>query len=103
MLVSALALVFIALYRDRTAPEGVDLFKRVWGVGVLAVLLGVAADFAPTVAGPFALLVVLGAMTQGGDRAFVNALGNLGGSSSPSRPTAGAASSAAGSRLRPFP
>lgn len=79
VLVSTMALIFIAIYRDRVAPNEVAFFRRLWGVGVLSVLLATAADFVPRVAGPFALLTVLGAMTQGGDRAFVNALSNLGG------------------------
>lgn len=72
VLVSTVALMAIAVYREQQNRDDTGLFKRVWGTGVLAVMLSIMADFAPQVAGPFAGLVVLGSLTHGGDRALVN-------------------------------
>jgi len=67
VLVSAFALAAIAVYKDRKQGAS-DTFHALWGVGILALLLSVLADFAPTIAGPFAALTVLGsaASQQGG-------------------------------------
>jgi hypothetical protein len=64
VLVSAFLLAAIAVYRDHRAGAG-DTFHALWGVGVLSLLLSLLADFAPTVAGPFAALVVLGSLASG--------------------------------------
>lgn len=77
VLLSAGALLLIAVYRDRQGSDNVNLFKRVWGVSVMALMLAVLADFAPGVAGPFAVLTVLGSLTHGGDAAIQNLLGGL--------------------------
>jgi hypothetical protein len=76
VLVSAFLLAVIAVYRDRKSGAG-DTFHALWGVGVLSWLLSLAADFAPTVAGPFAVLTVLGSMTNGGDQLIQKALGKV--------------------------
>lgn len=78
VLVSMLGLLAIAFYRARNPEADVNLYRRLWGVGVLGVMLSIVADFAPQVGGPFALLVLLGSLTNGGDRALQNALGNVG-------------------------
>lgn len=75
VLVSMLALVAIAVYRGK-ANDGTT-YKRVWGTGVVGLALSIVADFAPTVAGPFAALVVLGSLTNGGDAAIQNLLGGI--------------------------
>lgn len=75
VLVSMLALVAIAVYRGK-AGDG-QTYKRVWGTGVVGLALSIVADFAPTVAGPFAALVVLGSLTNGGDAAIQNLLGGI--------------------------
>lgn len=72
VLVSMLALMVIAVYREKQDRKDVGLFKRIWGTGALGIMLSLLADFAPAVAGPFAGLVVLGALTHGGDQALVN-------------------------------
>lgn len=64
VLVSAFALAAIAVYRDRKQGAG-DTFHALWGVGVLSLMLSLLADFAPTVAGPFAALTVLGSAASG--------------------------------------
>lgn len=73
VLVSALMLAVIAVYRDRKQGAG-DTFHALWGVGVLSFILSVLADFAPTIAGPFAALTVLGSLASGNvsiiDRVF---------------------------------
>lgn len=75
VLVSMLALMAISVYRQKGDPG--TLYKRVWGTGVLGVMLSLMADFIPDVAGPFAGLVVLGALTNGGDKAINNLLGGV--------------------------
>ncbi len=78
VLVSMLGLLAVAFYRARRPETDVNLFRRLWGVGVLGLMLSVVTDFAPSVGGPFALLVLLGSLTQGGDKALQNALANVG-------------------------
>lgn len=64
VLVGAFLLAGLAVYRDRRqgAP---DTFRALWGVGVVSLLLSILADFAPTIAGPFAVLAVLGSLASG--------------------------------------
>ena len=89
VLVSAFLLAGIAVYKDRQSPG--EMFKRLWGVGVVGLVLSLAADFAPTVAGPFAVLVVLGSL--GKDPNLIDkALGKV---------TGGTASSAAETAASP--
>lgn len=64
VLVSALILAGIAVYRDHKAGAS-DTFHALWGVGVVSLLLSILADFAPTIAGPFAALTVLGSLASG--------------------------------------
>lgn len=77
VLVSILLLYGIAVYRSKTPENDVNLFKRVWGISVIGAFLSLAADFIPTIAGPFAILTVLGSLTRGGDAAINNALSGL--------------------------
>ena len=80
VLVSMLILAGIAVYRQASQSPGViglGIFRRLWGTGVVGVFLSLTADFAPTIAGPFAALVVLGSLTTGGDTAIQNLLGGL--------------------------
>jgi hypothetical protein len=79
VLVSMLALIAIAVFRGKSTST---VFKRIWGTGVLGVALSILADFAPAIAGPFAVLTVLGSLTNGGDTAIQNLLGKVPGSSS---------------------
>lgn len=66
VLVSAAALATITVYRKQ-----VD-YQRYWGVGALTLMLSLAADFAPGIAGPFAVLVVLGDLTNKGVPTFLS-------------------------------
>lgn len=77
VLVSIVLLYGIAVYRSKTPENDVNLFKRVWGITVVGAFLSLAADFIPTIAGPFAILTVLGSLTNGGDAALNNALAGL--------------------------
>ena len=86
VLISVFGLLAIATYRGKLSDARVTTSKRLWGTGVLAVMLGLAADVAPQVAGPFALLVLVGSFTSGGDKAIQNFLGKVGGQSSSSGP-----------------
>lgn len=90
VLVSLGGVLLINVYRaDR---EQGSLYKRLWGTGVLGVMLSAVADFAPEIAGPFALLIFLGSLTNGGDQALQNLLGKAGTAvPSSSTPAAGAA------------
>lgn len=82
VLVSMIGLLGLAAYRGNVAGD-VGLAKRIWGVGVLGLFLTVAADVAPSLAGPFAVLVLLGYATDGGDAAIQNFLGKVSGSGGP--------------------
>ena len=76
VLVSAFLLAGIAVYKDRKQGSG-DTFRALWGVGVVSLLLSILADFAPTVAGPFAALTVLGSLTAGGSSLIDRMLGTV--------------------------
>lgn len=76
VLVSAFLLAGIAVYRDRSRGTS-DTFHALWGVGVISMLLSILADFAPTIAGPFAVLTVLGSLTSGGTSIIDRALGTV--------------------------
>lgn len=76
VLVSIFLLGVIAVYREKQGQAG-SLYKRLWGIGVIGVVLSLAADFVPTIAGPFAVLMVLGSLTSGGDKAIQNVLASV--------------------------
>ena len=75
VLLSVMGLLVIATYKGKGK---VATSTRLWGTGWLAVMLGVAADVAPQVAGPFALLILAGALTGGGDKVFTDILAKAG-------------------------
>ncbi len=81
VLLSMIGLLALAAYKDAKgiSSGGEGLFKRLWGVGMLGLMLSAAADFVPQIAGPFALLVLVGYMTEGGDKAIQNVLGKVSG------------------------
>ncbi len=81
VLVSMIGLLVMAAYKNAKGVSAGDagLFKRLWGVGVLGLMLSAAADFVPQLAGPFALLVLVGYATEGGDKAIENVLGKVSG------------------------
>lgn len=83
VLVSMVLLLVMGAYKG-SKPGDVGMAKRLWGVGMLGTMLCIAADFVPSVAGPFALLVVLGYATTGGDKAITNVLGKVSGTGSAS-------------------
>lgn len=76
VLVSVVLLAVLATFRTVQGTEG-NLFQRLWGIGVIGVILSVTADFAPTIAGPFAILVLLGSLTHGGDQVVQNVLASV--------------------------
>jgi hypothetical protein len=78
VIVSMVLLLGMGAYKGKK-PGDVGTAKRLWGVGMLGTILCLAADFAPSLAGPFALLVVLGYATSGGDKAIENVLGKVSG------------------------
>lgn len=88
-------LLVIAFYRAKTPEQDVNLFKRIWGVGVIGFILSTLADFVPGIAGPFALLALLGSLTNGGDKAIQNFLGGV----SSKLPAAGSAGSRASTTI----
>lgn len=81
VLVSMVLLLVMGTYKG-SKPGDVGMAKRLWGVGMLGTMLSIAADFVPQIAGPFALLVVMGYATTGGDKAIQNVLGKASGTPS---------------------
>jgi hypothetical protein len=79
VLVSMLLLLVMGVYKS-SKPGDVGMAKRLWGIGMLGTMLSLAADFVPQLAGPFAVLVVMGYATSGGDKALTNLLGKVSGS-----------------------
>jgi hypothetical protein len=88
VLVSMVGLLGMAAYKEAKGSTAGDvgMAKRLWGVGVLGLMLSAAADFVPQLAGPFAVLVLLGYATSGGDAAIENVLGKVSGSGSSQTP-----------------
>lgn len=84
VLISVIGLLVIAAYRGKLDTAQLPFAKRLWGTGVLAIILGLVADVAPQIAGPFSILILVGSVTNGGDKALHNFLGKASGSSSPS-------------------
>ena len=84
VLVAMIALIAINLYRVKS--DG-SMYKRLWGTGVVGVFLSILADFAPSIAGPFAVLTVLGSLTNGGDKALQNLLGGASATAAVKGPT----------------
>ena len=80
VLLSVMGLLIIATYKGRTGK--VPTSTRLWGTGWLAIMLGVAADVAPQVAGPFALLILAGSITSGGDKVLTDLLSRTGATTS---------------------
>lgn len=79
VLLAVFGLLAINTYRGRLSTADVTVARRLWATGVLAIMLGVAADVAPTIAGPFALLILAGSLSNGGDKAIQNMLDRLSG------------------------
>jgi hypothetical protein len=71
VLVSGGVLVALALL---THTPGQDRYKAIWAAGLLTLALGVFADLAPELVGPFALLVIAAAAIKnpGTVGAFIN-------------------------------
>lgn len=89
MVLASLAVVaFVSLYRDhkKTDAGQQGTFRVLWGVAVVGMFLSLLADFLPTIAGPFAVLVALGSFTHGGDQALAKVLAKITPSSSSSPP-----------------
>ena len=78
VLVSMVALLAISFYRSEKGDAQGSLYKRLWGTSVLGIFLSLLADFVPEIAGPFAVVTVLGSLTNGGDKALQKALGSVG-------------------------
>lgn len=94
VLISLIGLLGVAAYRGKLSTTDVSFQKRVWGVMVLGLILSTVSDLAPALGGPFALLVLLGSLTSGGDKAIQAFLGKIGGTGSASPAAAGPAAPA---------
>jgi hypothetical protein len=92
VLAGLLVLTLVTVYKDRRSSDPAGTFRVFWGVGVVGMFLSLLADFLPQIAGPFAMLIALGSITNGGEQVLVNVLGTI----SP-RPAAPAGSSSSSS------
>jgi hypothetical protein len=90
VLVSMFLLAAIAVYKDKKSGAS-DTFRALWAVGVVSEVLAIAADFAPTIAGPFAALAVLGSLTSGGSNLIGRMLGTV--AAAPAKQPAGTTAS----------
>lgn len=100
VLVSVLAMLLINTFRGRLSTSDVTVSKRLWGTGMVAIMLGFLADVAPTIAGPLAALSALGLASRSGDAAFSNLLGAAG-TRSPSAPRTTPGGTTAGGSATP--
>jgi hypothetical protein len=88
VLVGLLVLTLITVYKDRRSSDPAGTFRVFWGVGVVGMFLSLLADFLPQIAGPFAALIALGSLTNGGEQVLERALGVIA-----PRPSTGSSSS----------
>lgn len=58
VLVAMIVLISAAYLENHFNPLNFNLYKRLWGIGALSLLLAMTADFVPEVAGPLALLIL---------------------------------------------
>lgn len=56
--ITAGVLIAATLVEIAYAPKKPNPFKRIWGIGLLSLVLAITADFIPEVAGPLALLIL---------------------------------------------
>lgn len=63
LVAGGLMLTYIGIQSSRGRVQG-SVYKSVWAIGLLTLLMGVAADFVPEIVGPFAILVVLAAYAK---------------------------------------
>lgn len=56
--IAAAVLIAAAFLENHFNPTKFDLYKRLWGIGALSLVLAMTADFVPEVAGPLALLIL---------------------------------------------
>lgn len=94
VLVSTFLLAAVSVYKNKDTNS---TFKSLWGVGVVGLVLSLLADFAPSIAGPFAVLVVLGSLTEKGNNLIQSALGKAAGTTGTAPPSSAPAAPAAGS------
>lgn len=88
VLVGTLLLVAINLYRSKSGTgTSVSFYKRMWGTGVVGIMLATLADFAPQIAGPFAVLLDLAMLSKHGDELFAGVLGGKTPGASTTHPT----------------
>lgn len=52
-------MVVFTLAEHHFSPADFDLYKQLWAVGALTLVLAITADFVPEVAGPLALLILV--------------------------------------------
>ncbi len=85
--------MFTLVQAKRQGRPSEKTFKALWAIGLLTLGLAIFADFAPEVAGPFALLVLIAMAVRN-----TGALGSvIGGAATPARTgTAGKRSKGAG-------
>lgn len=113
VLASLFVLAVVSIYRDRRGSSSSGqqgTFRVMWGVGVVGLFLSLLADFVPQIAGPFAGLIALGSITNGGDKIIQQALGVIAvprpastSSSSPPGPGSSSSSSAPRPSAPPAP
>lgn len=75
VLIGVMLLFLISVYRDRRRQDSAGTFRVFWACGIVGMFLSLLADFAPKIAGPFAVVIVLGSLTHGGDALLAKTLG----------------------------
>lgn len=103
VLVGVVVLALTAVYRSRQDGNDTTTFRALWGVGVVGWFLSLLADVVPTIAGPFAVLVALGSLTNGGDKLLSQALGVIVPAPAKTSPAPAPARPASGSTPAPTP
>lgn len=82
MLVTAGVVAYDLVKAGGSSAGDPSAFKTVWALGVLFLLMGIAADLVPELAGPFAGLVMLAVLVGRGDtvKQIVQVVPSVGGS-----------------------
>lgn len=74
VLVMVAVLFALNIYHETKGQTKVGFYKRVWATGFVGLMLAILADFAPGIAGPLALVVVLSQLPEKGNDLFLSKL-----------------------------
>lgn len=75
VLISGAILLAYGVATAKKSDGSTDVFKRVYSAAIVTLVLSLLADFAPQIAGPFAVLIVLGLIATPQGQAALSKIG----------------------------